>query len=156
MSISKIFFICALFICSNLNAQYQIKELTTQKGVSIRAMSVPSEKVIWASGSKGMVAKSTNEGLSFEWMQVKGYEQRIDSVQTKIDSAQVINKQIDVKIDSVKENVVSITKEIHHIDNTLTIVKKQTDEKINTVDKFSNAELEFFFTNRYNESNTTN
>lgn len=76
MSISKIFFICALFICSSLNAQYQIKELTAQKGVSIRAMSVPSEKVIWASGSKGMVAKSTNEGLSFEWMQVKGYEKR--------------------------------------------------------------------------------
>ena len=87
---------------------------------------------------------------------VKGYEQRIDSVQTKIDSAQVINKQIDVKIDSVKENVVAITKEIHHIDNTITIVKKQTDDKINTVDKFSNAELEFFFTNRYNEGNTTN
>jgi len=87
---------------------------------------------------------------------VKGYEQRIDSVQTKIDSAQVINKQIDVKIDSVKENVISITKEIHHIDNTITIVKKQTDEKINTVDKFSNAELEFFFTNRYNQGNSTN
>ena len=76
MSISKIFFICALFICSSLNAQYQIKELTAQKGVSIRAMSVPSEKVIWASASKGMVAKSTNEGASFEWMQVKGYEKR--------------------------------------------------------------------------------
>ena len=76
MSISKIFFICALFICSNLNAQYQIKELTAQKGVSIRAMSVPSEKVIWASGSKGMVAKSTNEGISFEWIQVKGFEKR--------------------------------------------------------------------------------
>ena len=76
MSISKIFFICALFICSNLNAQYQIKELTAQKGVSIRAMSVPSEKVIWASASKGMVAKSTNEGAYFEWMQVKGYEKR--------------------------------------------------------------------------------
>jgi photosystem II stability/assembly factor-like uncharacterized protein len=76
MPISKIFFICALFICSTLNAQYQIKELTAQKGVSIRAMSVPSEKVIWASASKGMVAKSTNEGASFEWMQVKGYEKR--------------------------------------------------------------------------------
>jgi photosystem II stability/assembly factor-like uncharacterized protein len=76
MSISKIFFICAFFIFSSLNAQYQIKELTAQKGVSIRAMSLPSAKVIWASGSKGMVAKSTNEGLSFEWMQVKGYEKR--------------------------------------------------------------------------------
>ncbi len=76
MSISKIFFICAIFICTGLSAQYQIKELTAQKGVSIRALSVPSSKVIWASGSKGMVAKSINEGLSFEWMQVKGYEKR--------------------------------------------------------------------------------
>jgi chromosome segregation ATPase len=87
---------------------------------------------------------------------VEGYKTRIESIQTKVDSAQVVNKQIDTKIDSVKENVVSITKEIHHIDNTITSVKKQTDEKINTVDKFSNAELEFFFTNRYNESNSTN
>ena len=76
MSISKIFFTCAFFISSGLSAQYEIKELTTQKGVSIRALSVPSEKTIWASGSKGMVAKSTNEGASFEWTQVKGYEKR--------------------------------------------------------------------------------
>ena len=87
---------------------------------------------------------------------VEGYETRIDSVQTKIDSAQVINKQIDVKIDSVKENVVSITKEIHHIDNTITIVKNQTDEKANNAGKFSNVELEQFFASRYNKSLTPN
>jgi peptidoglycan hydrolase CwlO-like protein len=83
---------------------------------------------------------------------VKGYKAKIELLQTKVDSAKVVNQQIDTKIDSVKENVVAITKEIHYIDKTITIVKKQTDEKINTVDKFSNAELEFFFTNRYNES----
>ena len=87
---------------------------------------------------------------------IKSYKDKIELIQTKVDSAQTVNKQIDTKIDSVKENVISITKEIHHIDNTITIVKNQTNEKINTVDKFSNAELEFFFTNRYNESNTTN
>ncbi len=76
MSISKIFFVCTFLIFNNLNAQYQIKELTVQKGVSIRALSVPSENVLWASGSKGMVAKSINEGKSFEWIQVKGYENR--------------------------------------------------------------------------------
>lgn len=83
---------------------------------------------------------------------IKSYKNQIESIQTKVDSAQVVNKKIDTKVDSVKQNVVSITKEIHHIDNTITIVKKQTNEKINTVDKFSNAELEFFFTNRYNQS----
>jgi len=63
-------------MCTGLSAQYQMKTLTAQNGISIRSLSVPSEKVIWASGSKGMVAKSTNEGVSFEWMQVKGYEKR--------------------------------------------------------------------------------
>jgi esterase/lipase len=87
---------------------------------------------------------------------VKGYKDKIESIQTKVDSAQVVNKQIDVKIDSVKENVVSITKEIHHIDNTITIVKKQTDEKINNAGKFSNVELEQFFASRYNQSLHTN
>ena len=87
---------------------------------------------------------------------VKGYKAEIELLQTKVDSAKVVNQQIDTKIDSVKQNVVTITKEIHHIDSTITIVKKQTDEKINTVNKFSNAELEFFFTNRYNKSITPN
>jgi photosystem II stability/assembly factor-like uncharacterized protein len=76
MSISKIFFVLLFFVSSSISAQYQIQELTAQKGVSIRSLSVPSEKVIWASGSKGMIAKSTDEGKSFEWLQVKGYENR--------------------------------------------------------------------------------
>jgi len=44
--------------------------------VSIRGLSIASEKVIWASGSKGMVAKSLDGGEHFEWKQVKGYESR--------------------------------------------------------------------------------
>jgi peptidoglycan hydrolase CwlO-like protein len=87
---------------------------------------------------------------------VKGYKAEIELLQTKVDSAQVVNQQIDTKIDSVKENVVSITKEIHHIDNTITIVKNQTDEKANNAGKFSNVELEQFFASRYNKSLTPN
>jgi len=87
---------------------------------------------------------------------VKGYKAKIELLQTKVDSAQVVNKEIDTKIDSVKENVVSITKEIHHIDNTITIVKNQTNEKVNHAGKFSNVELEQFFSSRYNESLHTN
>jgi len=87
---------------------------------------------------------------------VKGYKAEIKLLQTKVDSAKTVNKQIDIKIDSVKENVVSITKEIHHIDNTITIVKNQTNEKTNSAGKFSNAELEQFFSSRYNKSLHTN
>jgi hypothetical protein len=83
---------------------------------------------------------------------VKGYENKIEALQTKVDSAQAVNEKIDVKIDSVKDNVVNITKEIHHIDNNISIIKQQTDEKINSVDSFTANELEQFFTNRYDKS----
>ena len=82
---------------------------------------------------------------------VKGYKEKIEALQTKIDSAQAVNEKIDVKIDSVKDNVVNITKEIHHIDNNISIIKQQTDEKINSVDSFTANELEQFFTNRYDK-----
>ena len=89
-------------------------------------------------------------------MAIRLHPWRIEDIQTKVDSAQVVNKQIDTKIDSVKENVVEITKEIHHIDNTITIVKNQTNEKANNAGKFSNIELEQFFASRYNKSLTPN
>ena len=82
---------------------------------------------------------------------VKGYQDKIEALQTKVDSAQAINQQIDTKIDSVKDNVVNITKEIHHIDNNISIIKQQTDEKINSIDSFTANELEQFFTNRYDK-----
>ncbi len=41
---------------------------------SIRGMSIPSDEVIWASGSNGFVARSTDEGKTWKWMVVKGYE----------------------------------------------------------------------------------
>ena len=87
---------------------------------------------------------------------VKGYKAEIELLQTKVDSAKVVNTQIDTKIDSVKHNVISITKEIHHIDNTITIIKNQTNEKANSAGKFSNVELEQFFSSRYNKSLHTN
>jgi hypothetical protein len=83
---------------------------------------------------------------------VNGYKNKIEALQTKVDSAQAVNEKIDVKIDSVKDNVVNITKEIHHIDNNISIIKQQTNEKVNIVDTYTASELEQFFTDRYNES----
>ena len=82
---------------------------------------------------------------------VKGYEKKIESIQTKIDSSQIVNKQIDTKIGEVKENVTTITNEIHHIDKNITVIKKQTDEKVNDVDNIPDSELELFFTNKYEQ-----
>jgi predicted RNase H-like nuclease (RuvC/YqgF family) len=83
---------------------------------------------------------------------VKGYKEKIEALQIKVDSAQAVNEKIDIKIDSVKDNVVNITKEIHHIDNNISIIKQQTNEKVNSVDTLTANELEQFFTNRYDKS----
>ncbi len=76
MSISKIILYFLLFFSVKSFAQRPIELIAEQKGVSIRGLSIPSERVIWASGSKGTVAKSTDGGKHFEWMQVKGFETR--------------------------------------------------------------------------------
>lgn len=83
---------------------------------------------------------------------VKSYKEKIESLQSEIDSAQAINEGINLKIDSVRGNVFRITEEINQIDNNITIIKKQTDEKINSVDTLNANELEWFFTNRYEKT----
>lgn len=80
---------------------------------------------------------------------VRSYKNKIESIQDKIDSTKTINIKIDHKIDSIQEKVVVINKEIRHIDKSITTVKQRTNEKINSINKLSNPELEYFFTNRY-------
>lgn len=80
---------------------------------------------------------------------VKSYKEKIESLQVQIDSTQSVNKEIDEKVTGVKENVTLITKEIHHIDNNLTVVKQKTNEKVISVELIGNVELERLFTERY-------
>jgi chromosome segregation ATPase len=87
---------------------------------------------------------------------IKQYKKQIELIETKVDSAKTIDKTITVKIDSVQQRVFGISKEIHYIDKNINIIKKQTDEKVSSTNKFSNAELEQFFSNRYNQSNNSN
>ena len=82
---------------------------------------------------------------------VKGYEKKIDLIQTKVDSAKVINENIDDKVGEVKENVTNITNDIRHIDKNITVIKKQTNEKVNSIDTIPDSELELFFTNKYEQ-----
>ena len=87
---------------------------------------------------------------------VKGYEKKIENIGVKIDSSNVVNKNINDKVGEVKENVEIITNDIRHIDKNITVIKKQTEEKVNSVDDIPDSELELFFTNKYEQpiSNT--
>lgn len=74
---SSLFFFLLLFIfnCLHLNAQKPVVEvLTSGTKTSLRGLSVVSDKIIWVSGSKGTVGKSTDGGITWEWITVKGFE----------------------------------------------------------------------------------
>jgi len=80
---------------------------------------------------------------------VKSYKEKIDNIQTEVDSAQLVNKEMDEKVLVIKESVNTITKEIHEIDNNIEMVKEQTDEKVINVGFIGNTELERLFADRY-------
>jgi chromosome segregation ATPase len=82
---------------------------------------------------------------------INKYRDQIELLQTTIDSTKTVNQVIDTKIDSVQQRVFGISKEIHYIDKNINIIKKQTDEKVNSVDTLTTNELEQFFTNRYDK-----
>jgi len=80
---------------------------------------------------------------------VKSYKEKIDNIQVEVDSAQLINKEMDEKVLVIKESVNSITKEIYEIDNNIEMVKEQTNEKVISVGFIGNVELERLFAERY-------
>lgn len=73
-----------LIFCSMLGNSVQsqlpaatLDLLVTQSGkASFRGLSAVSDRVIWVSGSKGTVGKTTDGGKNWQWMPVLGHEKR--------------------------------------------------------------------------------
>jgi hypothetical protein len=68
--------IIIFFCCITLSHAQRIKVLTDSAKISLRGLSVVNDNIIWASGTKGRVGKSTDGGNFFVWTTVKGHEQR--------------------------------------------------------------------------------
>jgi hypothetical protein len=62
-----------LAFAGRLKSQH-IQFLTEGNKTSIRGLSVVNDKVVWASGSNGMVGLSVDGGKKWNWTQVDGYE----------------------------------------------------------------------------------
>jgi photosystem II stability/assembly factor-like uncharacterized protein len=67
---------CILSACILTGYSQRVELLQEGTKSSLRGLSVVSDDVIWCSGSNGMVGKSVDGGLSFRWIQVKGYQKR--------------------------------------------------------------------------------
>lgn len=72
-----IFCTCALLLgwTASLQAQ-QLDTLYAKAGASFRGLSVVNNRLLWVSGNKGTVGRSTDGGKHFQWFTVKGYEKR--------------------------------------------------------------------------------
>jgi photosystem II stability/assembly factor-like uncharacterized protein len=51
-----------------------VQQLTSGTKTSMRGLSVVDDRVIWTSGSNGMVGRSVDSGKTWKWIQVKGFE----------------------------------------------------------------------------------
>lgn len=63
------------FLLSTATAQ-EIEILQQGEKISLRGLSVVNDKIIWASGSSGTVARSQDGGKKWVWKKVAGYESR--------------------------------------------------------------------------------
>jgi len=82
---------------------------------------------------------------------IEMYENKIEMLQTKIDSVNVLNKKIDNKIDYLYSQIEVIDKDIIKVQSNIKDIKTTTNEKINSVNQYNFSELEQFFTKRYSK-----
>ncbi len=52
-----------------------VQLLTSGTQTSIRGLSVIDDRIVWVSGSNGIIGRSVDSGKSFKWITVKGFEQ---------------------------------------------------------------------------------
>jgi photosystem II stability/assembly factor-like uncharacterized protein len=101
----KIFLFTLFFLPHFIITAQQIKLLTTGNKTSLRGLSVVTDKIIWASGSHGTVARSVDSGKTWKWFIVPGFEKKdfrdieafdaVTAIVMAIDTPAVILKTID-------------------------------------------------------------
>jgi len=82
---------------------------------------------------------------------IEGYNQKIDNLTQEIDSVQQLNKELDDRIASLHSELELIDSDIDRVQNGITNIRKDTDEKVSNVDILTFDELVKFFTDRYGE-----
>ena len=79
------------------------------------------------------------------------YNDKIDTLNGKINSLHSVNEDLTLEIGALTTQILVLDQEISKQDNKIVILKKQTNEKVNSVDSYRDDELEQFFTERYRQ-----
>lgn len=72
--LQKIFLISFLLLAVFFSTAQSVKLIANGPLVSLRGLSVVTDKIVWVSGAAGTVGKSEDGGNNWKWQKVKGYE----------------------------------------------------------------------------------
>ena len=82
---------------------------------------------------------------------VIGYKEKIESIQRDIDSIRKENDKLNKQILMIDNNINKVDGQIIDVTKNINILKKQTNEKIDSVNNFNFSDLEKFFSDRYKD-----
>ena len=82
---------------------------------------------------------------------ISSYRSKISVLQQKIDSVNILNRELDNKINSLHSQIDIIDVDINKVQDKISKIKFKANEKINAVDNLTFTELEQYFTARYSK-----
>lgn len=71
----RLLFLYYLF-SSFIAAGQKVELVAAKDSISFRGLSVVNDKIVWVSGTKGTIGKTSDGGETWEWQQVPGFENR--------------------------------------------------------------------------------
>jgi septal ring factor EnvC (AmiA/AmiB activator) len=77
------------------------------------------------------------------------YNHKIDSIQHEVDSINKVNDSINNQIAKVDGQINMVENKIKSTKNNITVIKQETNEKVNAVNDFTIHDLFKFFSDRY-------
>ena len=82
---------------------------------------------------------------------VSSYLEKIELLEKKVDSLHTKNTLLDLQADTLQIRIVEYDKKISDLTRSITVIKKETNEKLNSVNILNDAELERFFAELYRQ-----
>ena len=83
------------------------------------------------------------------------YEQKIERLQQEKDSLDAANLELQLKVDNMFEQAEGYERTINELNSSIGTLKRKTNEIINSVDTYTQSELEKFFSDRYRLDSST-
>lgn len=77
------------------------------------------------------------------------YKTKIDSIQNNIKNLQQEQSLIDYNVSRIKDEIYDVEDKIEGVKTEKVIIKEYYEKQINNIDKYTDAQLDSFFSERY-------